>query len=105
MASALGGKNSQFTGMNSPDTILDAYNKGFRLFEADLKLSSDKKLVCVNGWTKSTFCKLGQPVSEENMITNGLEYRKFMEAKYYDGSLSEHGLENAGWLYVPFTRQ
>ena len=85
VASALGGKNSQFTGMNSPDTILDAYNKGFRLFEADLKLSSDKKLVCVNGWTKSTFCKLGQPVSEENMITNGLEYRKFMEAKYYDG--------------------
>lgn len=51
-AAALGGKNSQFAGMNSPDTVLEKYNSGFRLFETDLKLTSDKKLVCVNGWTK-----------------------------------------------------
>ena len=84
-AAALGGKNSQFAGMNSPDTVLEKYNSGFRLFETDLKLTSDKKLVCVNGWTKNTLRKLGQPASEQQGFANGMKYEQFIGSSYYDG--------------------
>ena len=84
-AAALGGKNSQFAGMNSPDTVLEKYNSGSRLFETDLKLTSDKKLVCVNGWTKNTLRKLGQPASEQQGFANGMKYEQFIGSSYYDG--------------------
>lgn len=84
ICNALGGKNGQYCEMNSPETIMDKYHKGFRYFEADIKLTSDDKLVCVNGWTAKTYGKLGIPVEDETMLTNGISYGEFMRAKYYD---------------------
>ena len=66
---------------------MEKYNNGFRLFETDLKLTLDKKLVCVNGWTKNTLMKLGQPVSEQPGFANGMKYEQFIDSNYYDGAL------------------
>lgn len=107
-AAALGGKNSQFAGMNSPDTIMEKYSRGFRLFEVDLKLTADGKLVCANGWTKSTFAKLGQPFFGNRGDINGMNYEQFMASCYYDGHYRSMdwdmlvtyiiGLENARFI-------
>ena len=69
--------------LNSLGGFLKKY--GFRLFETDLKLTSDKKLVCVNGWTKNTLRKLGQPASEHPGFANGMKYEQFIGSSYYDG--------------------
>lgn len=82
---ALGGKHMQFRGMNSPDVILDSWEKGFRWFEADLCLTKDGYLVCVNGWREETLKKLGQTLVNKNESVGALYYREFMNAAYYDG--------------------
>lgn len=85
VCSALGGKNHQYWGMNSPETILVSYEKGFRYFEADIKLTADDRLVCVNGWNAGAYNKLGIPVTDQKMLAEGIGYERFMQAKYYDG--------------------
>ena len=85
VATALGGKNNQFAGMNSPDTIMESYKNGFRLFEVDLKLTSDGRLVCANGWTEGTFRKLGWDKERGKGFHCGIEYEQFIKAKYYNG--------------------
>ena len=81
IASALGGMKFQYRKMNSSVTFLDKYRDGFRWFEADIKLTVDQKLVCVNGWTKDTFIKLGY--SYEEADCHGIIYDEFMHNKYY----------------------
>lgn len=85
VANALGGKNFQYYGMNSPETILDKYKDGFRWFEADVKLTSDGIPVCVNGWTRLSKSKLGIRDTEQNKREHGVTYGEFMSLRYYDG--------------------
>ena len=82
-AKAMSGKLWQYYGMNSCDMISIAYEfGGFRRFETDLKLTSDNRLVCVNGWEKQTYKILDvQPTPD--MLKNGMMYSEFMGAKYY----------------------
>lgn len=81
VASALGGMKFQYNKMNSSVTFLDKYRDGFKWFEADIKLTADKKLVCVNGWTKDTFKKLDYGYRETDCM--GITYKEFMSQKYY----------------------
>lgn len=68
IAHALGGIDGQ-TYTNSKEAIENSYNKGVRLFEVDVKLTSDNKLVCVHGWSKKDYEeKLGITYNEENSI-------------------------------------
>lgn len=68
LAHALGGIDGQ-TYTNSKEAIENSYNKGVRLFEVDVKLTSDNKLVCVHGWSKKDYeVKLGITYNEENSI-------------------------------------
>lgn len=85
LANALGGKNFQYCGMNSPETIMEKYEDGFRWFEADVKLTTDGRLVCVNGWTPSSYNKLGKKYMDKSAASHGICYQDFMESKYYDG--------------------
>lgn len=85
VANALGGKNFQYNGMNSPETIFDKYKDGFRWFEADVKLTSDGIPVCVNGWTRLSRTKLGIRDTELDKWEHGITYREFMSLRYYDG--------------------
>ncbi|WP_099469216.1 polysaccharide pyruvyl transferase family protein [Konateibacter massiliensis] len=82
ISSAMGGHKYQYAGMNSLVTFENGYNDGFRNFEVDLKLSSDNKLVCVNGWNESTYKKLGLML-DGNTIPDVPTHREFMKMKYY----------------------
>ena len=85
VASALGGKKFQYWGMNCPETVAGKYQDGYRWFEADIKLTTDWKLVCVNGWTKAAFQKLGYKDCDDSHEGIGISYSEFMKGSYYDG--------------------
>ena len=56
MAHALGGIDGEnYT--NSKEALESSYNKGIRLFEVDINLTADDKLVCVHGWNKNDYEK------------------------------------------------
>ena len=59
VAVALGGAELRYTNLNHLDVMKKKYKDGFRKFEADIRLTSDGKLVCVNGWSKRTYERLG----------------------------------------------
>lgn len=82
ISNAMGGHKHQYGGMNSLVTFESGYNDGFRNFEVDLKLTSDNKLVCVNGWNESTYKKLGLMLDGDK-IPDIPTHREFMKMKYY----------------------
>lgn len=61
---------------NSIEAFYENYGKGFRLFEFDITLTNDQKLVARHGWDE----KIGQ-----GEIINGqpLSYQRFMDTLYY----------------------
>ena len=81
MATALGGKSVLYHNMNSPVTIKEAYEKGFRLFEADIRPTSDGKLVCVNGWNEATYRRLG--ITPPEKPKEGLSRSEYLSQRYF----------------------
>lgn len=78
VAHALGGIDG-FAYTDSKEALENSYNNGFRLFEVDVKLTSDEKLVCVHGWSKSDYEKrLGWEYNEDNAV---MDYDTFMSSK------------------------
>ncbi len=51
IAHGMGGMEGETTLTNSRDAFVANYEKGFRVFEADLRLSSDGHLVALHDWT------------------------------------------------------
>ncbi len=80
VAAALGGMDMRYTNMNTPEGLNHALEHGFRLFEADVRLTSDKKLVCVNGWSKSTYEKLGVCAQQ---YPDAMDYDTFLSCRMY----------------------
>lgn len=80
MATALGGKRYLYCNMNTIDTLEDSIQGGFRWLEVDVRLTSDNKLVCVNGWNKAIYDKLEITSDETN---RKMKYAAFMKARYY----------------------
>lgn len=79
-AAALGGIHMRYTNMNTPKGLEGALEHGFRLLEADLRMTKDKRLVCVNGWSKGTYEKLGvNPAQQEE----GMDYDTFLKCRMY----------------------
>jgi glycerophosphoryl diester phosphodiesterase len=81
LAPALGTKELKFKNMNSLVTFKSSIDKGFNKFEFDIRLTSDDKLVLVNGWNKTTYNMLR--FNPDDYDTSGLSYDEFMSAKYY----------------------
>ena len=81
MATALGGKSVLYHNMNSPVTIKEAYEKGFRFFEADIRPTSDGELVCVNGWNEATYRRLG--ITPPENPKKGLSRSEFLAQRYF----------------------
>lgn len=78
VAHALGGIDG-FAYTNSKEALENAYNNGFRIFEADIKLTSDNQLVCVHGWSKKDYEeRLGIEYNEKNLV---MDYNTFMNLK------------------------
>lgn len=82
LATALGGIKKQYPVLNIASGISQSYDNGFRLFEADIRLTKDNQLVCVNGWSKTTFARLGY--SADQYDKDGLPYSEFIRRKYHN---------------------
>lgn len=61
---------------NSLDAFKENYQKGFRLFEFDIAITSDNKLVARHGWEDD----IGQGLKNKGP----LKYQEFMNTLYYD---------------------
>lgn len=80
-ASALGGIHMRYTNMNTKKGLELALEHGFRILEADIRLTKDGRLVCVNGWSKGSYEKLGaDPKDYEDSC---MDYRTFMDCRMY----------------------
>lgn len=82
LATALGSLNLRYINMNSPVTIEKSLQNDFRYLETDIRLTTDGRLVCVNGWSSKTYKSLN--ISEETYGQTGMSYQEFMNCKYYD---------------------
>lgn len=80
-ATALGSVSLKHKNTNTAEALKESVEAGFRVFEADLRLTSDNETVCANGWTKDTFGKLKIPFSDE--LKKGPAYEEFLGMKYY----------------------
>lgn len=83
VATALGGMDMRYTNMNTRKGLVHASENGFRNYEADIRLTNDGKLVCINGWSKGSYEKLG--VDPEQYDENGMDYDTFMRCQMYGG--------------------
>ena len=59
--------------------------------EADVRLTTDGKAVCVNGWSDKTYEKLG--ISPGTYDKTGMPYEAFLQCRYYDGHYPVTDLE------------
>lgn len=87
VAAALGGLDMRYSGINSKQGLEAAIAHGFQNFEVDLRLTTDGKLVCVNGWSKASYEKLGivKPGDEKLSADKleGIAYDAFMRCGLY----------------------
>jgi len=82
-AHALGGLDYKFAGTNSELAFIKSSEKGYKIYETDVKLTSDGEVVCVNGWNAKTKEKLGV-ADDEGIFT----YDEFLNLQYYDSHFS-----------------
>jgi len=69
--------------MNNKVSYREAVKNGFKIFEADVRLTTDKKPVCVNGWLEDTYKKMN--LDPEKYTSEGMDAKTFFKQKYYDG--------------------
>ena len=80
-AAALGGIGKKFKNTNTLDAFRESLDAGFCLFEVDVRAASDGKAVCINGWNKDSYGKLGIDYDDE--LKNGLSSEDFERCLYY----------------------
>ena len=83
VAVASGGMGQLYTGMNAPEGLEASLRNGFRNLEADLRLTTDGRLVCVNGWSRGSYIRLG--LDPDAFDRRGVDYETFMNCRQYDG--------------------
>ena len=83
LASALGGAELRYVNMNNLAVMKEKYKEGFRKFEADIRLTSDGSLVCVNGWSPQTYERLG--LNAKDYESEPPTYDVFIKCKCYEG--------------------
>lgn len=82
VATALGGICLHYKNLNVLEGLKTARARGFRLFEADVRLTLDGMPVLVNGWNQTTYGQLGITPSEEGVFP-ALSEEDFVNANYY----------------------
>lgn len=78
IAHALGGYKGKIYN-NTDEAFQASYKKGFRFFETDINLTSDKKIVLFHAWNKSTYDYVGIPIDDDLFMT----YDKFKATKIH----------------------
>lgn len=80
VAAALGGISMRYANMNAAEGLKGAIEHGFRIFEADIRLTLDGRLVCVNGWSKGSYEKLG---ADPRKYADGMDADTFLQCRMY----------------------
>ena len=80
-AVALGTLEHKFRNTNSLEAFENSFAEGFINFEADIRVTSDGRAVCINGWSKDSLGKLGLAYKDEHK--QGLGYDDFKSRSYY----------------------
>ncbi len=83
VAAALGGLDTRYAGMNAMQCLEHSLENGFRLLEVDLRMTTDGRLVCVNGWSNNTYEKFGIEPDQYGIL--GMDYDTFMHCRMFDG--------------------
>lgn len=83
MATALGTIDNQYFNMNNKEAFRRAQKEGFVNFEADIRLTADNKLVCVDGWSKDTYSRMG--IKAKDGKYPALTTQEYFCSFYYDG--------------------
>lgn len=60
---------------NSLEAFESSYAKGYRVFEVDLALTSDGKLVARHDWNPGTYAYLGQTAADPNKVLSESEFK------------------------------
>ncbi len=82
VATALGNIDNRYNNMNNKESFENSVNAGFKSFETDVRITTDNRLVCVNGWSPDTYKKLG--LNSEAYDYSGIDYDLFKRSRYYD---------------------
>jgi len=107
-AAALGGIDMRYTNMNAAEGLAGAVGHGFRIFEADIRLARDGKLVCVNGWSKGSYEKLGLSGEAAAGDSLGMDADAFLKCRLYgryrtmdaEQLLGRMRQETGGWKLI-----
>ncbi len=78
----LGSALLQYDRLNSPEALQNSLQRGFRYVHVDVRLDADDTLVCVNGWNRTTYRRLGLPLPEDGPCPP-LSTQDFLQQKYY----------------------
>lgn len=81
----IGGQN--YT--NSAEALARAYERGLRMFEADVVLTSDGEPVLQHGWTPGDLARLGHPVADGEE-PKPLSAREFLESRIDGQYTTQH---------------
>ncbi|MBQ3782522.1 MAG: polysaccharide pyruvyl transferase family protein [Lachnospiraceae bacterium] len=81
VATGIGGIEKKFSNLNYVPNMDVMYNEGFRKFEADIRLTRDNHLVCINGWSEKNFEKMG--VSSSQWEEGIPDFEEFKKLAYY----------------------
>ena len=84
IAHALGGIDGKDYS-NSLEAFRENYEKGFRVFEADLEYSLDGELVLIHSWERATLKSLFNMDVPEDNVETPLTFKEFKEQKIYNG--------------------
>lgn len=82
VALGLGSTRRQYDRLNSPEALQNSLQRGFRYVHVDVRLDADNTLVCVNGWNRNTYRRLGLPLPEEGPCPP-LSAQEFLQQHYY----------------------
>lgn len=80
VAVAMGGADMRHSKLNTLKEFPALYKGGTRLYEADLRLTSDGRLICINGERADVFEKLGSAFT--GVKEHEIEYKKFKAEKW-----------------------
>lgn len=83
VAASLGGIEIRYKNTNSKQAYQYSTKLGYKNFHVDLRLTSDKKLVCVHRWHKETFRIMNHEKKNEEKPT-AISYDEFKKCKYYN---------------------
>ena len=83
-APALGGMENRFKNTNSLEAIHYSAERGSRIFQTDVRLTSDNIAVCVNGWNAETYRNLGlhDEIDESKDVQKSLTWERFRNLLY-----------------------